>query len=171
MSLLYISYISLWIVSIFGALLFFGFAFRARIRFPVSLVKTHVVLAGISVLLFTAAVVRKSVPGGFTHPTFALLFAWTTYVVYLLTFLSGFGFFLRFDLQRRHLPLRFVVFHLFLAAASFIMMTATLALYAKPPLPASVARLANTSRASWYDLHRHAYGRQRYEHAVKAAGG
>lgn len=161
MSLLNWSYAALLAASAAGAMLFFGFAFRSKVRFPINLVKLHVVLASLAWLLLTAAIVEFAVHGGLAQPSFDFVFAGTSYVVFLLAYLSGLLFFLKFDLHRRRLRLRFVAAHLILAALAFIMVTSSVALYDAPRSPRATVRAALTSGASWYAFFKHRYDRTR----------
>lgn len=67
-SVMNLSYISLCVTSLLGALLFFGFTFRIRIKYPLRIVSAHVIMASVTAVLLCAAVIQalffRSAPSG-----------------------------------------------------------------------------------------------------------
>ncbi|WP_243239231.1 hypothetical protein [Sulfobacillus harzensis] len=55
-----------------------------------------------------------------------------SYVLYVVTFLTGMLFFVRFDARRRPLRRRLIGMHLIMAVATFIMITSIMAVNAFP---------------------------------------
>lgn len=149
MTLLDDAYLSLFVASLFGAVLFFGFTFRTRIRYPLALVTLHLLTVVITFGLFTALVIQQVHLHGWVQMTFAAKFLVITYVIFAVTLLAGLAFFLRYDARRKRLRMRMVAVHLFMAALTFLSATTlmSLPLYPTPSLP--------VHGSTWYLIHRH----------------
>lgn len=88
------------------------------------------------------------------------------YITYVITFVLGIIFFLRYDLRRRKLPPRFLAVHLFLTVMTFILFSSALA----PSLRQHYSHPAVQSGANsslWLTLHRH---RELLHHAAPGKG-
>ena len=94
MSFLDWSYVGLLVASVLGAILFFGYTFRIRIAYPFVLVSLHLTTVLITFILFTIAFVQilNANPSAL-KAGFIIL----TYVVFILTLLTGLFFFVRYD--------------------------------------------------------------------------
>ncbi|POB10538.1 MAG: hypothetical protein C7B44_04035 [Sulfobacillus thermosulfidooxidans] len=76
------------------------------------------------------------------------------YLTYLLTFVLGVIFFLRYDLRRRKLPPRFLAVHLFLTVMTFILFSSAMAPSLRQHYPHPVIGRGAHSTL-WLTLHRH----------------
>lgn len=77
-----------------------------------------------------------------------------TYGLYIATFLTGIFFFIRFDARRRPLRRRLLGVHLIMAVATFIMITAIVAVRAwAPSLPAPPKNPKNSTMWDYYHQH------------------
>ncbi|MCL5116744.1 MAG: hypothetical protein M1272_06305 [Firmicutes bacterium] len=85
-----------------------------------------------------------------------------SYVLYVLSFLAGVFFFIQFDARRRPLRRRLMGMHLFMAVATFIMMTSIMAVNAFPdraPTPP-----ANPKHSTMWDYVRQHRSEQKNHH-------
>jgi hypothetical protein len=76
------------------------------------------------------------------------------YISYVLTFVLGVIFFVRYDLQRKSLPPRLLALHLFLAVMTFIFFTSALAPSLKPHYSHPQISTGRNS-SNWLNLERH----------------
>ena len=164
--LLNLSYISLCVTSLLGALLFFGFTFRVRIKYPLRIVSAHVVMATITTVLLCAAVAQAllapRVAGSVSAPwSAAMLVAGS--LLLLFTYALGLYFYLRYDARRRHLRLQSVALHLSLAGLSFIFITTGFAVDLWTVSPPLARQTAAVHSPVWFIVHRHKALRHAYE--------
>ena len=88
-----------------------------------------------------------------------------TYALYCITFLTGLLFFIRFDARRRPLRRRLLGLHLVMAVATFIMVTAIVAVRAwTPSLPSPPTNPKNSTM--WYYYHQHQSEFKNHQHAT-----
>jgi hypothetical protein len=172
MSLLDWTYISLAATSVMGAFLFFAYGWlgpligrkpapgkpvhiRRRLM-PFNLVLIHISLASLTLIVFTAELVHR--------PRATSTFLVAAYAFYLATYLTGLGFFIRFDRRRRRIKPRLLGTHLMMAVVTFTLITSAMALYAYPQ-PAPVT--GPPSRSTMHFLvtqHRSELARYEKEH-------
>ncbi|PWI57432.1 hypothetical protein [Sulfoacidibacillus thermotolerans] len=155
MSLLDVTYILLFLTSLFGAVLFFGFTFRRQIRYPLFVVSSHVIFASATWALFSISLVRHlfrfaSHPDHFT----AVLYLLLGYAIYTFTYLLGVYFFFRYDAKRKHVRLQSIALHLTLAGLTFIFVTSSYIVVALTPVHALPAGKLGTNSPLWYLVHR-----------------
>ena len=72
-----------------------------------------------------------------------------SYVLYVVSFLTGLFFFIRFDARRRPLRRRLMGLHLMMAVATFIMVTSIMAVNAFPDVAAPAP--SNPKRSTMWD--------------------
>ena len=171
--LINLSYISLCVTSLLGALLFFGFTFRVRIKYPLRIVSAHVVMASVTTVLLCAAFVQALLApfGAATVPapwSSAVLIAGC--LLFLVTFALGLYFYLRYDARQRHLRLQSVALHLSLAGLSFIFITAAFAVDAWTISPIPTQQVAAVHSPVWFIVHRHKALRHAYELKGRTSG-
>lgn len=147
-----VSYLSLVLTSIAGGFLFFGFTFRAKTVYPLNLVKIHMVLSAVTVVLFTVVMLE---PARFTAQHGPFGFLDVTYGFFVLTFVTGFSFFLRFDMRRRQMRPRILGFHLVMAVSAFCLYSAVVVAYGIPPSGLRPTQIVNGHDSSWYTAQRH----------------
>ncbi|MCL5971810.1 MAG: hypothetical protein M1499_04515 [Firmicutes bacterium] len=89
---------------------------------------------------------------------------YVAYVAYVVTYLTGLTFYIRFDVRRRPLRRRLLGIHLLMAVVTFISLTASMALYGFPER----AAVPETSHQStmWYYVLQH-----RSEHSKSQIAG
>lgn len=153
MNLLGWAYVSLLVASLFGLMLFFGFTFRIKVHYPISLVTLHLASVILTFLLFTAAIV-ESILHGHTSRGFQVDYTVFVYIVFLITLATGLFFFLRYDLRRKILRLPLVSTHLVMAGITFILLTALMAL---PTGEAAIQKkvVLGSLSPAWYTYNRH----------------
>jgi amino acid transporter len=79
-----------------------------------------------------------------------------TYALYVITFLTGLLFFIRFDARRRPLRRRLLGIHLIMAVVTFIMVTSIVATRAWGPPPDQAAPPKNPKQSTMWDyLYQH----------------
>ena len=125
---LHLAYLSLFLTSAAGAVLFLGFTFRSPARFlgfainepsyPRSWVVAHLSMASATFALFSA---RMFLEGGWRDPL-----ATVGYLLLSATLGVGLWFFARYDRLGKPLRWRLVAVHLILAVLTFTAMTAAL---------------------------------------------
>lgn len=153
MNLLDWSYIGLLVASLLGAVLFLGYTFRVRIAYPFVLVSLHMSTVVITFILFTIALVQGLDQGPFTFRTWFLIL---TYVVFLLTLLTGLFFFVRYDLRRKIMRLPLISTHLVMAVMTFICFTGLMGLSLQG-LGARTSPSTGSASPAWYSFHRHQF--------------
>ncbi len=164
--LINLSYISLCVTSLLGALLFLGFTFRARIKYPLRIVTAHVIMATVTTLLLCGAVVqallapRRAGSASGPWPT-AMLVAGA--LLLLVTYALGLYFYLRFDARRSRLRLQSVALHLSLAGLSFVFITTGFAVDLWTISPSPTRQTAAVHSPVWFIVHRHRALRHAYE--------
>ncbi len=86
---------------------------------------------------------------------------YVAYGTYLVTYLTGLSFYIRFDAKRRPLRRRLLGLHLIMAVLTFITLTSAMGIYAFP----RVASKPETSRRStmWYDARQHRAELKQYQ--------
>ncbi len=86
---------------------------------------------------------------------------YVAYGTYLVTYLTGLTFYVRFDAKKRPLRRRLLGIHLIMAVITFITLTSAMALYAFP----SAAPYPATHRRStmWYDARQHRAELKQYQ--------
>ena len=168
-----LSYISLCLTSLLGALLFFGFTFRVRIRYPLRIVSLHVILASITTALLCLAAVQAL----FFRPARTAASPWAAallvagLLLLLFTYALGLYFYLRYDARRRHLKLQSLVLHLSLAGLSFIFITSAFAVNAWTASPGAGPRTTAAQSPVWFIVHRHRTLRHAYERHLGQTSG
>lgn len=151
MNILDWSYLGLLMASLMGAILFFGYTFRIKIAYPFVLVSLHLTVVGVTFILFTAAFIHI-----FQVKTSALEVGFFTlsYVVFVLTLVTGLFFFLRYDLRRKIMRLPLVSTHLVMAVVTFICFTGLIGL-ADQRTQVHTHAFAGRLSPGWYSFHRH----------------
>lgn len=147
MSLWQITLYSLFLTAFFGIFLFVGYTFRVRIRYPLALVTCHVVSALVTVVLFCFLLVQQLHAPNLHQ--YAVVVAWLSLVAILITFVSGFYFYLRYNVRRRGLRTGLLVTHLLMAAVSFVCAAASIAELSVPP------KANNLYPGSMYNYYKH----------------
>ncbi|MDA8192927.1 MAG: hypothetical protein M0Z53_02850 [Thermaerobacter sp.] len=84
-----------------------------------------------------------------------------SYAMYVVTYLTGLGFYIRFDVRRRPVRKRLIGMHLIMTVFTFIFLTGAMAIEAFPPAPA-VPQSASQS-TMWYLVRQHHSALKRYE--------
>ncbi|WDL97492.1 hypothetical protein [Alicyclobacillus sp. ALC3] len=140
--------------SAVGLILFGGFTFRIKPRFPFLLVTLHVVGATATVVLFCVLFARWLMHYGPSH-AYAGIVLWASLIVILATFLSGLYFYFFYNARRRGLGYRLLVTHLVMAALSFVCIIASVAELSGTGLVKSTLFPTNG-----YNFHKHAHMQQ-----------
>ena len=157
MNVLDVSYLTLGIASAFGAVLFIGFTFRVKVHYPVALINTHLLMIAVTCILLTIHVVSQVAFRTVHGFNFALMLM--TYALFLVTFITGMSFYLKFNVKRfrskRRPPrARWVSTHLIMATVTFIFYTTYfIDSLPSPPPPRHLQVGANSPR--WNNFHLH----------------
>lgn len=142
------TFLALLITASFGIVLFTGYTFRVRIRYPFALVTSHVVSAFITVILFSILFVQK-LRFGFPAHSYSPFVLWPALVLLLATFASGVHFYFKYNARRLGLRNALLIAHLFMAALSFVAVIASTAELSVPPKP------TNLYPGSMYNFYKH----------------
>lgn len=137
-----------------GLVLFAGFTFRLKPRFPFLLVTLHVVGATATVVMFCILFVRSIGNHAASHG-YAGVVLWASLVVILLTFLSGLYFYFFYNARRRGLDYPLLVSHLIMAALSFVCVVASVA-----ALSGIGIQTSSLFPTTGYNFHKHEHARQ-----------
>lgn len=145
MTLMTWAYLMFLATSIGGGILFFAYVLPGK-RFPLKTLIGHLVLATATMLILLIAF-------GTQHTRIASILGWTV-LTYMLTFILGLAFFLRFDLRGRRLPLRFLGTHVFLTVVTFVLFTSAVSLRIPYGNPQGILKTGKQS-SLWQLIHRH----------------
>jgi thiol:disulfide interchange protein len=86
---------------------------------------------------------------------------YVAYGTYVVTYLTGLSFYLRFDAKRRPLRRRLLGLHLVMAVLTFITLTAAMGLYA---FPGAASKPETSSHSTmWYDARQHRAELKQYQ--------
>ncbi|WDL98440.1 hypothetical protein [Alicyclobacillus sp. ALC3] len=145
-----------------GLVLFIGFTFQQKLRYPFLFVTFHVIGATVTVILFCILFIRWITHHDATTP-YASLVLWASLAVVLATFVSGLYFYFWYNARKRPLSYRLLVTHLVMASLAFVSVIT------------SVAQLSNTGlhshqlyRATGYNFRKHRDIRQAEANLYKA---
>lgn len=155
MSLLDWSYIALLVSSLMGAVLFVGYTFRVKLAYPILVVSLHLIAIIATFILFTIFMVQTF----FTKiPAFSFGFILVTYGIFVLTFLIGLFFFVRYDLRRKILHLPLLSTHLVMAVLTFTSFTSLMAFSIGEQIHLPNKSIAvGAASPDWYFFHKHQY--------------
>lgn len=155
MTLLDWTYLSLWITSLSGALLFFGFTFRTLVKYPFAIVVSHVLLATLTLLLFTASLAQALLGvNAFTAHAVSTLSLSSGYAFFVFTYAVGVYFFLRFDAKRRRVRMQSIALHLSMAGLTFIFVTSAFAMVTLSSFRGQHAAIVGHNSPAWFVIHR-----------------
>ncbi|QQE77703.1 hypothetical protein [Alicyclobacillus sp. SO9] len=147
MTLWHWTFAFLFLTAIVGLVLFSGFTLRISIRYPLILVATHVASASTTFILFTILLVHRLT----STQTGVQVFVLISYMVLVVTFVSGIYFFFRYDAQRKRMRYFLLLFHLMSASLTFIFVISSLAAF-RVPHPHSQQY---TPGGAMYNVHKH----------------
>ncbi len=155
MSFLDITYSALFITSIFGAFLFFGFTFRRQILYPLFVVISHVVLASITWVLFTITLVHHVIEWNMHQtPITSLLYLLLGYLFFTFTYVIGVYFFFQYDAKRRHARLQSIALHLTLAGLTFVFVTTSYVVVLVTQNHTTIDHTLGAKSSVWFLIHR-----------------
>lgn len=155
LSLLDWTYLFLFITSLFGAVLFFGFTFRLRISYPLVFVVSHVTLASVTWVLFSITLIRHLI-GWSEHQVqnSTIIYLLLGYLVFTFTYVIGIYFFFRYDAKRKHPGLQSIALHLALAGLTFVFVTSSYVVVTVTQNHSVVDRTLGAKSPVWFLVHR-----------------
>lgn len=156
MLLWHLAFVCLCLASVAGMVLFFGFTFRVRIAYPLSVVTTHLILAIATSVLFSAAVIHRFTNGKPLSVLYVVLLIVSVAIV-LVTLIVGIIYFIRFNLKQKDGHGHFIGMHVTMAAVSFIFITASTIAITQTVSMKNV--VAHPSLYNFYKHHHNAPGR------------
>lgn len=150
-----LAFVLLALSSIAGMVLFFGYTFRIRIHYPMTLVITHLVMTAVMCLLYLICIVWKL--STYTNESWLFpVILVSSGVMMILTFIVGLAFFFKFNLKGIALAKHFISLHVTMASVTFILLIASTIFVTQSQLDHK-----HNFPASNYNYYKHLHMRQR----------
>lgn len=148
MALWRLTFVLLFVTASIGIWLFVGYTFRARIRYPLLLVTTHVISATLTVIAFIWLFITQR--HWSQHHATAFVILCVSLVMVLVTYLSGLYFYGKFNVRGRGLKSKLLISHLVMAALSFVCVASSVA-----ELSAAQPPTSHNYPGSMYNFYKH----------------